>query len=199
MENNYDVYLNYLQKNLDKKRFYHSINVAKESYKLAEKYGYNKDKAYLSGLLHDVCKNESEEKMLKMFKEFGIILDDIQKSQYKLWHAVLGARFIQQEFSIEDKEIIDAIRYHTTGRANMTKLDKILYLADFISADRDFDGVDYLREFAYFNLDTAVFECLKFSINELCSMSKPIHTDTLDGYNHLLIKKMRLNNCTLLL
>lgn len=178
----------YLQEHLDKKRFNHSINVAEESYKLAEKYGYNKDKAYLCGLLHDVCKNETQEKMLQMFDEFGIILDDIQKSQYKLWHAVLGAQFIQNEFGICDKEIVDAIRYHTTGRPNMTKLDKILYLADFISADRDFEGVDHLREYAYVNLDIAVFECFKFSIEELCSMNKPIHIDTLNGYNYLITK-----------
>ncbi len=189
MKNNLNAYIEYLQNNLDKKRFKHSLNVAEESVKLAEKYGYNKDKAYLCGLLHDICKNESKENMLQMFKEFGIILDDIQKSQYKLWHAILGAKFITEKFGIDDVEIVEAIRYHTTGRANMTKLDKILYLADFISADRDFEGVEKLREFAYFNLDVAILECFKFSINELCSMNKPIHIDTLEGYNFLIFNR----------
>lgn len=185
----YKEYLDYLNKTLDNKRFVHSLNVAEECVKLAEKYGYNTETAYLSGLLHDVCKNDSKEKMLQIFNEFDIILDDIQLQQQKLWHSIAGSLFIQKKFDISDKEIIDAIRYHTTGRENMTKLDKILYLADFISSDRDFDGVGKLRECAYEGLDNAVLQCFKFSVNELCNIDKPIHPDTLNGYNCIVLIK----------
>lgn len=189
MQKKYDEYLDYLKATLDSRRFIHSLNVADECLKLSEIYGYDCDKAYLSGLLHDICKNDSQEKMLQIFNEFDIILDDIQKAQYKLWHSIAGALFIQKKFNITDTEIIDAIRYHTTGRENMTKLDKILYLADFISADRDFDGFEKLREFAYDDLDKAVLQCFKFSVNELCGINKPIHPDTLNGYNHIVLNK----------
>lgn len=189
MQKKYDEYLDYLKATLDSRRFIHSLNVADECLKLSEIYGYDCDKAYLSGLLHDICKNDSQEKMLQIFNEFDIILDDIQKAQYKLWHSIAGALFIQKKFNITDTEIIDAIRYHTTGRENMTKLDKILYLADFISADRDFDGVEKLREFAYDDLDKAVLQCFEFSVNELCGINKPIHPDTLNGYNHIVLNK----------
>lgn len=185
----YSEYINYLKKALNEHRFQHSLNVADECAVLAQKYDYDSDRAYLCGLLHDVCKNDSKENMLKIFNKFGIMLDDIQKTQFKLWHSIAGAAFIQEKFSVNDREIIDAIRYHTTGRENMTKLDKILYLADFISADRNFEGVDALRKAASDNLDKAVVACLKFSINELCEINKPIHIDTLKAYNSMIIEK----------
>lgn len=189
MSKDYSVYLEYLKSTLDSRRFIHSLNVAEECVKLAEKYGYDTNTAYLSGLLHDICKNDSKEKMLQIFSEFDIILDDIQLQQQKLWHSIAGSLFIQKKFGVDDTEIIDAIRYHTTGRENMSKLEKILYLADFISSDRDFDGVEYLRENAYLGLDKAVLECFKFSVAELCGIDKPIHPDTFKGYNYIVLNK----------
>lgn len=187
----YQKYIDYLKETLDDYRFNHSLNVADMCKKLASKNNYDEEKAYLCGLLHDVCKNDSNEKMLQIFHKFDIILDDVQKNVRLLWHSIAGSAFIQDKFSIKDKEIIDAIRYHTTGRENMTKLDKILFLADFISADRNFDGVDRLREIAENNdLDTAIFECLKFSIDELITNQKPIHIDTINAYNYMCLERM---------
>lgn len=186
----YSEYIDYLKANLNEHRFSHSLNVAKECAFLAEKYGYDKDKAYFCGLIHDICKNDPQEKMLQIFKKFGIILDNVQKSVPLLWHSIAGAAFIQDKFGINDAEIIDAVRYHTTGRANMTKLDKIVYLADVISADRNFDGVEKLREFSRIDLDLAVFECLKSSLNDLTSKSRPIHIDTINAYNFMALERM---------
>ncbi len=186
----YSKYIDYLRENLNEHRFQHSLNVAEKSKELAEKYGYDKDKAYFCGLIHDICKNDSEEKMLQIFIKFGIILDNVQKQVPLLWHSIAGAAFIQDKFGINDTEIIDAVRYHTTGRESMTKLDKIVYLADVISADRNFEGVEKLREYSNIDLDLAVFECLKSSVNDLVSRGKPVHIDTINAYNFMAAERM---------
>ena len=181
----YSVYIDYLKKNLSEHRFIHSLNVADKCAYLAKKYNYDENKAYFCGLIHDICKNESTENMLQMFDRFGIMLDNVQKNVELLWHSIAGALFIQEKFDICDKEIICAVRYHTTGRRNMTKLEKIVFLADIISDDRQFDGVEYLRDVSEKDLDVAVFEALKSSIMNLTSKGAQIHTDTIDAYNYL--------------
>lgn len=188
----YSKYIDYLKETLNEHRFEHSLNVADECKKLAERFNYDANKAYLCGLLHDICKNDSQEKMLQIFNKFDIILDNVQRSTPLLWHSIAGAVFIQAKFGIDDEEIIDAIRFHTTGREDMTKLDKIVYLADVISVDRDFDGVENLREISRKDLDLAVFECLKSSIKDLSSKNKLIHIDTIKAYNFLAEKGCKL-------
>lgn len=187
----YKKYIDYLKETLDDYRFNHSLNVADMCKKLACVNDYDVDKAYLCGLLHDVCKNDSKEKMLQIFQKFGIMLDDVQSKVFLLWHSIAGSLFIQDKFSIHDNEIINAVRFHTTGKENMTKLEKILFLADYISDDRNFEGVVELRKFAENNdLDSAIFECLKFSINELITNQKPIHIDTIKAYNYMCLERM---------
>ena len=122
-----------LQSRLNDKRYHHSLCVANEAVRLAEKYGANKEKAYIAGLLHDITKNAPAEEHLHIFDSFGIMLNGIEQNAEKLWHAISGAAFVEHLLGITDQEIIDAIRYHTTARGNMTLLDKILYLADFTS------------------------------------------------------------------
>ena len=181
----YSAYVDYLKENLSEHRFVHSLNVANKCAYLAKKYNYDENKAYFCGLIHDVCKNETRENMLQIFERFGIILDNVQMDVDLLWHSIAGALFIQEKFGVVDEEIINAVRYHTTGRKNMTKLDKIVFLADIISADRSFDGVEYLRDLSEMELDVAVFEALKSSIMNLISKGAPIHNDTIDAYNSL--------------
>ena len=186
----YSQYIDYLRTVLDERRFIHSLNVADECKKLALHYNYEfVEKAYLAGLLHDVCKNDSKEKMLQIFNQFDIILDNVQKGQFKLWHSLAGSLFVQDKFGITDSEIISAIKYHTTGKENMSMLEKILYLADFISADRDYDGVDEIRKSAYVDLNKTLIECYKFSIIEVTQKGCPVHIDTVKGYNYLLTER----------
>ncbi|MBQ2676030.1 MAG: bis(5'-nucleosyl)-tetraphosphatase (symmetrical) YqeK [Clostridia bacterium] len=186
----YSEYIEILRSRLKPYRFEHSLNVADSAADLAEKYGADKDRAYLAGLLHDICKNDTEENQLQMFDEFGIILDSVQKSQPKLWHAISGAAYIKNVLNICDDEIISAIRYHTTAKADMTLLEKILYIADYISADRDYNGVDEMREAAYISIEKAMEVALQFTITDLSERFKPIHKDTLEAYNQIcLIRK----------
>ena len=184
----YESYLVLLKQRLKPHRFVHSLNVAESAKDLAKKWGGDEDKAYLAGLLHDICKNDSDENLLQMFSEFGIILDSVTASSPKLWHAVAGALYVERVLDISDKEIIDAIACHTTAKSNMTLLDEILYLADFISAERDYDGVDTMRALVEKDKNEAMKEALRFTITDLCGQQKPIHPDTFSAYNERMSK-----------
>lgn len=183
---NYNSYKELLKSRLTGKRYYHSLCVADEAKRLAVKYGADAKKAYLAGLLHDITKNETDEEQLHLLKKFDIIADNVTLGSNKLWHAVTGAAFIEKVLKIEDKEIISAVRYHTTAKKNMTLLEKILYLADFSSADRDYDDVDVMREMVDISLNEAMRYALSYTITELVEKQVPIHPDTFGAYNEVM-------------
>ena len=114
-----------IRSRLDDYRFNHSLNVADSAKELAIRYGGDADKAYTAGLLHDVMKNASEEEQLGVLSEAGIELMPVERANKKLWHAMAGAAYIKFVMGIDDREIIRAVRYHTTGRAGMSLLEKI--------------------------------------------------------------------------
>lgn len=188
MSEKYTEYKKILQERLTPKRYHHSLCVADEAVRLAKKYGGDTEKAYLAGLLHDITKNASEEEHLHIFREFDIMLNDIEKNAEKLWHAISGAAYIEHMLGINDTEIITAVRYHTTARKNMTQLEKILYLADFTSADRDYDDVDIMRQKLEVSMQAALQYALSYTINDLVSRDKPLHLDTVEAYNENALK-----------
>lgn len=182
----------YLTDNLSEKRYTHSLGVAEEAVKLAERYGADKDKAYIAGLVHDTAKEISADDARKMLKEsFGLKPDSVTYNVPKLLHAPLGACMAQTEFEIFDPEILDAIKYHTTAKADMPILTKIIYMADYIEPNRDFDGVDELRKIAYEDIDKAVLIGLDYTIEELLSAGKMFHPDTVHARNYLLLKNQK--------
>ena len=177
-----------LQTKLNEKRYYHSLCVADEAVRLACRYGADKEKAFLAGLLHDITKNSSLKEHLKIFDDFGIILTDIEKNAQKLWHAISGAAYIENVLLIKDEEIISAVRYHTTAKRDMSLLQKVLYIADFTSADRDYDDVDIMRRLCNISLELAMEYALVYTIKELCDKKSAIHPDTMDAYNQLMLR-----------
>lgn len=168
---------------LSEKRYYHSVCVSKAAVELAKKYGADPAKAETAGILHDIMKDLPPEQQLEKMKQYGICLTEVERAAPKLWHAMLGAEYLKEELKIEDREILDAVRYHTTGRRDMTLLDRVLFMADFISADRDYSGVAELRKAAQKNLGEAMLEGLAYTIADLADGKKPIHPDTLEAYN----------------
>lgn len=188
MSEKYLEYKEILQKRLTPKRYNHSLCVADEAVRLAKKYGGDCEKAYLAGLLHDITKNASKEEHLHIFSQFGIMLNDIEKSAEKLWHAISGAAYIENILGLKDDEIITAVRYHTTARENMTHLEKVLYLADFTSADRDYDDIDIMREKVEISMEAALSYALSYTINDLVSRGKALHLDTVNAYNQIALK-----------
>ena len=179
----YDNFKKILMSRLNEKRYYHSLCVADEAKRLAEKIGVDTEKAYLAGLLHDITKNASYEEHLQIFARFGIILDDIEKNTQKLWHAISGAAYIEHILGIKEPEILDAVRYHTTAKADMSPLCLVLYLADFTSRDRDYPDVDVMRELVDISFSKALVYALQFTIKDLADQKRAIHFDTLAAFN----------------
>lgn len=169
-------------------RYEHSLQVAKTASRLALKYGCDPEKAYIAGLGHDILKELTDEEYFAFFEKENIILTDVEKSAPKLWHAVAGAKYLSNEY-FTDEEIITAVRYHTTGRKNMTLSEKVLFVADFISADRNYPGVEDMRKRAEVSLEFAMEEGLRFTVYELSEKCRPIHPDTVDCYNEILLKR----------
>lgn len=182
----YNKFESLLREKLDDYRYEHSICVAREAERLAEKYGCDKERAYLAGLLHDITKNISREEHLKIFQSSDIILTDVEKSSEKLWHAISGACYAQHELGIDDKEMISAIRYHTTAKSDMSLLEKIIYVADFTSADRNYPDVDVMRQLSDRSLEDAMKYALKYTVNDLMGKNKLVHPDTVAAYNFIL-------------
>lgn len=175
--------------NLSEYRRVHCYNVSKEAVRLAKKYGADVTKAEIAGLLHDVTKEKPNDLQLKIISDGGIILSDVEKCSPKLWHAISASIYIQKEFSIVDKDIINAVRYHTTARKNMSLLEKIVFLADFTSADRKYDDIDIIRKHADISLDDGVLYALKFTISKLSKMGALLSIDAVEAYNEILLNR----------
>ncbi len=185
--NDYGYYLDILKERLSPYRLHHSLEVAKSAEQLAEKYGYDAQKAYLMGLLHDITKEADAGETLALAQKYAISMTQLEKDNKKLWHAITGAGYIKNELGIDDDEILTAIRYHTTGRMGMSLGEKILFIADFISSDRTYDGVESMRQKAQISLETAMLEGIEFTITELVEKHAPVHPDTFNAYNDIIV------------
>jgi predicted HD superfamily hydrolase involved in NAD metabolism len=186
----FDEVQKHLSSMLTPKRFEHSIATAQTAFELAHIYGANEHKAMLSGLIHDITKDLDTPLQLHLCEKFDIILSIVEKGSPKLLHAMTAPGVIKNELGISDAEILRAVRYHTTAHADMTVLEKVLYLADFVEPKRNFKGVEALRRIVgKEDLDTAMLVCLDYSINELLTTGRTIHPDTVDARNYIILNR----------
>lgn len=181
-------YLDEIKKQLSPKRYEHSVNVARAAVCLAKKYGANPEQAELAGILHDITKETEPAAQLKIIRDFGIMLDVVEQSSYKLLHAVSAYCLLQEKYGVRDRAVLNAIRYHTTARAGMPLLEQVVYVADFISDDRDYDGVDVMRRRAEESLESAMFEGLAYTIRDLAGRGLPIHLNTVEAFNDIVCR-----------
>lgn len=189
----FDKAKNELKKALKPERYEHSIGVMETAVELAERFGENVYKAKIAGLLHDCAKNIDTKTSYEMCDDLGIELDEITKKSYKLVHQYLGAELARKNFGIDDGEILSAIRSHTTAKADMSKLDMIIYLADFIEPNRDkepFEGLSELRNLCKKDLDAAMMLALDISVESLLERKMFLHLDTVSARNWFLDKKI---------
>lgn len=177
-----------LTKRLSAKRLSHSIGVSQTAESLAVRFGCNKEKARLAGLLHDLAREVPVNELLQRAQAFGIVVCDIEQAEPVLLHAPLAAKMAQAEFGIDDAEIMQAIILHTTGGLNMTRLDKIIYLADVIEPSRSFKGIDKIRQVAHTDLDEALLLALDQSICYIVKRRGLIHPATIVARNEILRK-----------
>lgn len=175
-----------VRRHLTEKRFYHCECVAESCAQLAKKYGADVEKARLAGILHDIMKDTPAEEQLKIIEEFGIMLTESERKNQKLWHAVSGAAFAEHALGVTDREVLDAIACHTGGKSGMTLLDKVLFVADYISADRDYPGVEELRRLAESSLEEVMIEGIAFTIPERMAARLTLEPRSIDAYNEAL-------------
>ena len=141
---------------------------------MAQRYGADVEKARLAGILHDIMKDTAPQEQLKILQDSGIILTKTQRQNKKLWHALSGAAYLETVLGITDGEVISAVACHTSGKGDMTLLEKVLFVADYISADRDYPGVEELRQVADRSLEEAMVEGILFTVNELMEQRLPV-------------------------
>ena len=169
---------------LKHKRIPHVLGTEQEAIRLAERYGADVEKARVAALLHDCTKKLDMPAQLALCGQYGIALDELEQKALKLLHSKTGAAIARDVFGVDD-EIYSAIWYHTTGHADMTKLEKIIYLADYIEPSRDFPGVDTLRKVCYEDLDKGLLLGLEMTIEEMTAMGNPVHRATVEARDWL--------------
>ena len=169
---------------LKHRRIPHVLGAEQEAIRLAEKYGADVEKARRAALLHDCTKKLLMPEQKALCEHYGIELDEMEQWALKLLHSKTGAAIARDVFGVDD-EIYGAIFYHTTGRADMTLLEKVIYLADYIEPTRDFPGVEELRRACYGDLDRGLLLGLEMSIDEMKSMGNPVHHATVEARDFL--------------
>ncbi|MCI7542770.1 MAG: bis(5'-nucleosyl)-tetraphosphatase (symmetrical) YqeK [Subdoligranulum sp.] len=154
-----------VRRTLSPKRFQHTMNVKKLAVRMAQHYGVDTEKAALAAILHDSAKELPRTELLQIMQDNAIIKKGTQNRPEPVWHGICAAILAKTQWNVQDEEILSAIACHTTGKENMSKLDKILFLADMTSAERDYPGVEELRSLEMRNLDKAMIQALKMTIS----------------------------------
>ena len=175
---------------LKPKRMPHVLGTEQETVRLVRRYGGDETQARIAALLHDCTKKLDMAQQLALCEKYGIMLDELEQRALKLLHSKTGAAIARDVFGVEDA-VYDAILYHTTGKPDMTRLEKIIYLADYIEPTRDFPGVDELRKTVYEDMDKGLLMGLTMTIQEMEEMGNPVHHLTRDARDYLLKRGIR--------
>jgi predicted HD superfamily hydrolase involved in NAD metabolism len=150
-----------VKENMTKKRFFHTLGVQYTSTSLAMKYNYNIEKAELAGLLHDYAKCYDDDTMIAKCQDYNIPITEYESKLPYLLHTKLGAHYAKAKFGINEPDVLDAITYHTTGRPNMSMIEKIVFVADYIEPSRKMiPKLEEIRKVAFENIDLAVYMIL---------------------------------------
>ncbi len=166
------------------KRIAHVQGTEGEAARLARRWGADEEHARRAAILHDCTKYLDMEEQLQLCRKYGIVLDDLEQQAVKLLHAKTGACVARDVYGVSG-DIYNAIFWHTTGKADMSLLEKILYIADYMEPTRDFPGVERLRALAYEDLDAAVCLGCEMSIEEMAERGLPVHPNTVKARDWL--------------
>ena len=169
---------------LSEKRWTHTKNVKKMAVKLARRWGTDPEKAAMAAILHDSAKELPKQELLQIFADNAIIAENAPARPSPVWHGIAAAILAETQWGITDPEILSAIRCHTTGKPGMSKLDKIIYLADMTSAERDWPGVDDLRALEMQDLDRALCDALKRSIDFVEEKGGSLDPESVAAYEY---------------
>ncbi|MGM9987676.1 MAG: bis(5'-nucleosyl)-tetraphosphatase (symmetrical) YqeK [Bacillaceae bacterium] len=172
-----------VESNVNKKRYIHTLGVVQTAIALAERFGVDVKKAELAAIFHDYAKCMPIDEMKVIIEKEEGLLPNVLAYNKELWHAVAGAILVRDKIGIDDKDIFQAILYHTTGHPNMTTLDKVIWVADYIEPNRSFPGVETARALAEKSLDDVLVFGLKNTIMFLMEKNQTIYPLTFETYN----------------
>lgn len=184
----YDVekYEALIKNTLSEYRYRHSMCVAEKARELALKHGLNSEKAYLAGILHDITKEIPNSEQIELIEKYDRKLTYVERANHRVLHQLSGAVYVKNILGIDDADVVGGIRFHTTGRENMTEFEMIIYLADFTSDDRDYPDVDIMRAQTEKGLLYGMLYSLKYTIRDVVKKERMLHPDTLSCYNWVL-------------
>ena len=183
---NYNELYKIVKEKLSEKRFRHSQNVVKRALEYAKIYGMDENIVKLCAISHDIAKEFTDSENREYIEKYNIKLDDIEKENKSLIHAKIGAEIVKNEYGFSE-DMSNAVKYHTTGRANMSTLEKIICLADATEEGREELNLEYV-EIIKRNLDEGMVEICKWCLEYILSTKKVIHPDTINCYNYYLLK-----------
>ncbi len=174
-----------LKSKVSEKRYTHCMNVGCMAKKLAKIYNIDEKKAYVAGILHDIAKELPYEEQLKILDEANYYPPEFSKKTYKVFHGLVGSIYAKRHLKVYDEDVLNAMRYHTTARKNMSVLEKIIYNADCISIERRFEGIEYFRRAAQIDLNIVIFDKISKAVKDSIRRQKIIIKDTFEAYNDL--------------
>lgn len=177
-----------VKEKLSEKRFYHSKCTMMQCEKLAKLYGEDVEKARTIGIAHDIAKELSKEEKLEYVHKNGIEINEVEEYNVGLLHAKIGADICKKEFGFTD-DMVQAVSSHTTAKSNMSMLAKILFVADGIGDDRNWDDLEYARELANKNIDDAVLYMIDLLIKDRIAENKALQLDSVIARNEIILKK----------
>lgn len=181
---NTDSINSYIEKNFSEKRKIHTAGVRECAMRLADKYGADREKAEIAALFHDMFRGVSADALNYYVKHLG--LDKKYLNNPNLAHGKIAAVIMERDYGISDEDILNAVSYHTTGRPEMSVLEKIIYIADAVEPSRNYPGVEELRKAVEKNLDEACLMSLSRTIDYVESQGNFLDTDTLDARDYFL-------------
>lgn len=170
---------------LSDKRYEHTLNVRKMAVKLAKRYGVDEDKAALAALLHDSAKEISKDEMRAIMRAHPELAEGGEERPTPVWHGICAAILARTEWGVEDEAVLSAIACHTAGKPGMSRLDKIVYLADMSSKERDWPGVNKLRKLELKDLDLAMLAALRQTNDFVLSQDKPLDPMSKAAYDEI--------------
>lgn len=184
----FNKYETLVKNTLSEYRYHHSMCVAKKARELAQKHNLDSDKAYLAGILHDITKEMPKKEQIALIEKYDRKLTPVELGNHRVFHQMSGAVYVKYVLGIDDEDIVNGIRYHTTGHENMTDFEMLIYLADFTSEDRDYPDVDVMRNETEKGFLNGMLYSLKYTIREVVKQERLLHPDTLHCYNWVIRK-----------
>lgn len=182
---------NDVEEYLSSERYSHTMRVEREALRLGKSLGLNEDelkKVSLASLLHDIGKSKKVEQLLgNRCSQYSDLLEKLSQNG-AIYHAHVGREIARHRYGIDDAEVLDAIRYHTTGRAEMKLIEKIVYLADYIEPARSFGGLEKVRGLSYSDIDRAMLVALNMTIVHIIEGELMLEEDTVKARNSLILK-----------